>query len=152
MLSRRSAFRLAGVVATGAFVAACSADDADTVPPVDPLIAHAELARGDAAAATAAIAVLADRAPALQLVAAERTAHAEALTKEVDRAAGTSTTAVPTSPAAPADPPTLDAVRGRLGDSQRRAADLARTLSDYRAGLLGSISAACAVHAAVVLA
>lgn len=47
--------------------------------------------------------------------------------------------------------PTVEALRERLNRSQREAADLARTLSGYRAGLLASISASCAVQTAVML-
>jgi hypothetical protein len=43
-------------------------------------------------------------------------------------------------------------LRERLWHSKRDTADLARVQSDYRAGLLGSISAACAAQAGVVLA
>lgn len=95
----------------------------------------------------------------LTLIAAERTAHADALRAEVARLVGTypdgstpssEATTTPTSvPAAP--PASVDAVRAQLVTAQNSAAALARTLSDYRAGLLGSISAACAVHAGVLL-
>ena len=42
------------------------------------------------------------------------------------------------------------ALRARLTDSQHSAAELAATLSGYRAGLLASISACCGAHVAVV--
>jgi hypothetical protein len=45
----------------------------------------------------------------------------------------------------------LDQLRAELAESQRSAADSARTLSGYRAGLSASISAACATYLAVVL-
>ena len=118
------------------------------------------MAHHDAAAATAAMAVDPAAAPALQVVAAERTDHANALQAEVARAAGkypdgsipepdasTTSTATP----APSPPPDVNAVKADLAQSQRAASDLARTLSGYRAGLLGSISAACAVHQVVLL-
>jgi hypothetical protein len=43
-------------------------------------------------------------------------------------------------------------LRDRITKSQQSAADLARTQSGYRAGLLASISAACATEAVVLLA
>ena len=52
----------------------------------------------------------------------------------------------------PKPPPTLDELKSYLLESQRGAADSARNESGYRAGLLGSISAACAVELEVVLA
>ena len=161
-LSRRSSFRLAGSAALGVLgIAACSTDADSTEPgEVDPLIAQADLARRDATTATAAVATTPDRAPALNLVAAERTAHADALLAEIARAAGTypdgstspaKPSATPTNPPPPEPPPNLDTVRGQLAESQRSAADLARTESAYRAGLLGSISAAVAAELAVLL-
>jgi hypothetical protein len=52
----------------------------------------------------------------------------------------------------PTAPPTVEALRAQLAESRKTAADLARALSGYRAGLLASISAACAVQAGVLLA
>jgi hypothetical protein len=86
-LDRRSAIRLAGgatvgVLALGA-AAGCTGDDVVHEP--DPLAAQEVAARADAAAATAAIAVAPDRHAALTAIAAERTAHADALRSEIDR-------------------------------------------------------------------
>ncbi|KAA0023287.1 hypothetical protein [Antrihabitans cavernicola] len=163
VLSRRSSFRLAGIAAVGVVgvstVAACSnGDDAAPEPP-DPLIAQEEAARQNAADARSAAALAPDRTAALTLIAAERTAHADALRTEVARLVGTypdgsTPSADPTttqSSVAPAPPPAVDALRAQLVGAQNSAAALARTQSDYRAGLLGSISAACAVHAGVLL-
>lgn len=165
VFSRRSSFRLAGVAAVGVLgastLAACSNDDPSQPEPPDPLIAQENSARADAAAAQSAAAVAPDRAAVLTLIAAERTAHADALRAEVARLVGTypdgstpsseaTATATPT-PAPAAPPASVDAVRAQLVAAQNSAAALARTLSDYRAGLLGSISAACAVHAGVLL-
>ncbi|MCX5046549.1 hypothetical protein OG921_25590 [Aldersonia sp. NBC_00410] len=163
-ISRRSSLRLltgAVAIAVVGGATACAANDSgDDAPEVDPLIAAADRARADAAAAIAAIAIAPERGPALQTVADERTAHATALQDEITRAAGhyedgstPSTTASATSTGTPATPPpTIDELRARLIRSQQDAADLARTQSDYRAGLLGSISAACATYAGIVLA
>lgn len=89
------------------------------------------------------------------MVQAERSAHADALATEIDRVAGGAGVASSTSAAATtvqAPPPTLDELRISLTDAQRGAADSALNESGYRAGLLGSISAACAVEVSVVLA
>ena len=110
----------------------------------------------------AAIAVNPDHAGALQVVADQRSQHADALDAEVARAAGTyadgstptlasaSAATVSTSPApVPALP--LPQLRDRVAASQASAAALARTLTDHRAGMLGSISAACATYVGVLL-
>ncbi len=170
-LDRRSALRLAGggtvgVLALGALVG-CTGDDVVHEP--DPLAAQEIAARADAAAASAAIAVAPQRHAALTAIAAERTAHADALRTEMDRvigvyadgtkpvhrtrANGSGPSAVASGSAVPPTaPPTVDALRAQLTESRKSAADLARALSGYRAGLLASISAACAVHAGVLLA
>nr|WP_306307704.1 hypothetical protein [Nocardia araoensis] len=170
-LDRRSALRLAGggtagVLALGA-LAGCTGDDVVHEP--DPLAAQEVAARADAAAATAAIAVAPDRHAALSAIAAERTAHADALRTEIDRAIGVyadgtkpahRTRASASGPSAvasgsaapPATPPSVDSLRTQLTASQKSSAELARALTGYRAGLLASISAACAVQTGVLLA
>ncbi|WP_280457995.1 MULTISPECIES: hypothetical protein [Nocardia] len=159
-ISRRSALRIAGSGTAGLLMAPAlvsCAEDPITEP--DVLVAPEFSARTDAAAATAAIAVDPARSAALTTIAAERTAHADALRAEIDRAIGVygdgTTPAVqtpaPTTTPAPATPPSIDALRTQLGSSQRAAADLAVTQSGYRAGLLASISAACAVQVGVLL-
>ncbi|MGX4709969.1 hypothetical protein LZP97_05685 [Rhodococcus sp. DMF-1] len=156
-VSRRTVLRWSGAALGGLgalAVAGCAAGEDDGSGEVDPLIAQAERARVDAATAALLVALLPDRAQALQAVAAERTTHAQTLDAEVARLAGTDPTVsdVTTTTVAPAaDPPTLDLMRDRLGTSRRAAADLARALQGYRAGLLASISAACAVHTGVLL-
>lgn len=157
-LSRRAAFRLtAGAVLTTVGLVtttACSSDE-DVAATVDTLSTHLRLACRDAAAAGALIAVLPADADSLTVVQTERTAHADALQTEIDRVAGgpqEASTTVSTTTAAPAAPQTLDELKTYLSESQRGAADSARNESGYRAGLLGSISAACAVESTVVLA
>ncbi|MFD4183495.1 hypothetical protein [Rhodococcus sp. NPDC058514] len=161
-ISRRSAFRIAGAATVGLTALSLSvgcatgSTDRDSDEP-DPLISAAESARRDAATATAAAALAPERAGALSVIAGERGAHADALSAEVARAAGVdpssmpspSPTGAPTEPAPP--PPTIDQLRTQLADSQREAAGLARRLSGYRAGLLGSVSAAVATQQAVLL-
>lgn len=159
-VGRRTAFRLAGggalAVAAAGALSACAEDHTPDTP--DPLLAQEESARYDAAAATAAIATTPDRAGALQAIATQRTAHADALRTEIDRAIGVygdgttpSYRIAPTTPVITA-PPSVADLRTRLTTAQRSATDLAVQLSGYRAGLLGSISAACATHAGVLLA
>ncbi|UGT42246.1 hypothetical protein LTV02_02105 [Nocardia yamanashiensis] len=159
-VDRRGMFRLAGggvlAVAAAGALSACTEDHTPDTP--DPLLAQEESARYDAAAATAAIATTPDRAGALQTIATQRTAHADALRTEIDRAIGVygdgttpSYRVAPVTPVITA-PPSVADLRTRLTTAQRSATDLAVQLSGYRAGLLGSISAACATHAGVLLA
>jgi hypothetical protein len=173
-LDRRSALRLAGGGTVGVLALGATAGCADkTVYEPDPLAAQEVSARADAAAATAAIALTPQRHAALTTIASERTAHADALLAEINRVIGTygdGTTPIHRtraleapadsgpSPAAsgtsvpPVTPPSIDQLRDRITKSQQSAADLARTQSGYRAGLLASISAACATEAGVLLA
>lgn len=132
-------------------VAGCSSSgDADTPAEVDALTEQARAARRDAANATATIAGRPDLAAALGVIAAERTAHADALDEEIARAASTPTSSTTaTTPAAAPVP--IDQLRADLAGSQRDAGKLARTQSGYRAGLLGSISASCAAQQVVLL-
>ncbi|PTR26583.1 hypothetical protein C8K36_105155 [Rhodococcus sp. OK519] len=154
-VSRRAALRAVGGAALGAtaltLLTACSdAGSADTPAEVDALTEQARSARRDAANATAAIATRPDLAAALGVIAAERTAHADALDEEIARVGGAppSSTA-PTTPVTA--PPGVDQMRADLATAQRDAAKLARTQSGYRAGLLGSISASCAAQQVVLL-
>ncbi|GGG07614.1 hypothetical protein GCM10007304_22040 [Rhodococcoides trifolii] len=161
-LSRRALLRLAGGAAVVAASAGCAANDEPAAATPDALLAEATRARTDAADATAVALARPELAGALGVVAAERTAHADALTAEVARltppptssAPPTTDTATAADPsAADAAPPlTLDELRANLTESSTSAANLARTLSGYRAGLLGSVSAACSVHVSAVLA
>ncbi|WP_319944626.1 hypothetical protein [Nocardia macrotermitis] len=159
-LDRRALLRVAG---GGAFAimslsAAACAKDKPLEP--DALLPHEVSARTDAVWAKAAAATTPDRAAALNVIATQRTAHAEALRAEIDRAIGLygdgtkpkSASPPVTPPAAPAPPPTVDALRTRLAASQKSAADAAPVNSAYRAGLLASISASCAAHVEVLLA
>lgn len=155
-MSRRTLLRWSSAAIGGLSVlgaTGCGASDDDTSEP-DPLSAQATRAHTDAATATALIAMLPDRADALATIADERGSHAAVLDAEVARLAGpTATTgAVASTTTAPAgEPPTVEQLRERLNRARREAADLARTTSGYRAGMLASISAACAVQTAVLL-
>lgn len=154
-LSRRAALRAAGGAALGTtaltLITGCAdPGDADTPAEVDALTEQARLARRDAANATATIAGRPDLAAALGVIAAERTAHADALDEEIARAASTPPSSTTTTPPAAAPVP-IDQLRADLASAQRDAGKLARTQSGYRAGLLGSISAACAAQQVVLL-
>ncbi|WP_072810898.1 conserved transmembrane alanine RICH protein [Rhodococcus zopfii] len=155
LVSRRTLLRWAGAAlgsAGGFTVAGCAASpDEDTEP--DPLIAQAQRARTDAALAGALVAVAPERADALATIGAERTTHAAALDAEVARLVGGTPTSPASSTAAPppVEAPSVELLRERLTRSQRDAADLARTLRGYRAGLLASVSAACATETVVLL-
>lgn len=132
----------------------------DEPPEPDPLEAELAAARRDSGlAAAAAAAAPAALRPALSEVAAERSRHATALVEELARAAGKPTptesetesapgaapsTAGSPSPGAPTGPPPgVRDVVAALKASAERAGRLTPTLSGYRAGLMGSIAAAC---------
>lgn len=126
-------------------------------PDVDALVAQLQRAQSDnqlaAAAATGAPPQI---AATLTTVAAERTAHAQALSDELTRMVGESSTGWSTSTSTvsssqttttasgqPPKPPTPKDVVAALRQSADGAARLAAQESGYRAGLLGSIAAAC---------
>lgn len=131
----------------------------------DPLEEQLAAARRDSDLATAASkAAPAAVLPALVEVAAERARHAAALIEELARAAGkpiptetlagtpaesargqTSAAASAASkpPGPPPPPPSVADVATALRRSAESAAALVPALSGYRAGLLGSIAAAC---------
>ncbi|MCZ8382059.1 hypothetical protein O6P37_24635 [Mycobacterium sp. CPCC 205372] len=139
----------------GAASAACG-----TPPPppeVDELIAQIERARNDGSLATrAAAAARPPLAQTLTELAAERAEHVRALEDELTRlvraGAPTTTTTSSSTPAEPVKPPTAAEVAGALRQSAESAAGLAAQLSGYRAGLLGSIAAACTAAYLVALA
>jgi hypothetical protein len=146
LLAGGAALAVLGVVAP-----ACGSPP--PAPAVDELQSQLELARSDSELATAAAATeLGQVAAALKEVALERFRHAQALATEIDRVAGRSTTtSAPTMSATTSSTPTgsiaprasLSDVADSLHASADSAARLAATLSGYRAGLLGSIAAAC---------
>jgi hypothetical protein len=130
-------------------------------PSIDELESQLERARHDSELATAAAKGAPQRVrAALTEVASERTKHAHALAAEIARLADTSTSgtssasettsAAPTSSAA-GPPPSLSDVVNSLRASAGDAGQLATTASGYRAGLLGSIAAACTAAYSVAL-
>ena len=151
MLTRRRVLSdggrgLLALVLVGATATACGTGKP---PGPDPLEAELGAARRDSdLAAAAAKAAKPAVAPALSEVAAERARHATALVEELARAAGkptptsTSETTTP-APGAPAPPPSVRDVADALRKSAESAAKLVPMLSGYRAGLMGSIAAAC---------
>lgn len=160
VLTRRRA--LAGAAALAVFgmaVPACGSPPAP--PPVDELESQLKLARHDHELAAAAAAAAAKPvSAALTQVAAERAQHAQALTTEIARLAvnPTSTSSEASSPTTtssaaptPTPPPPLSDVLNSLRASAASAGQLATTSSGYRAGLLGSIAAACTAAYTVAL-
>ncbi|HYO01904.1 MAG TPA: hypothetical protein VET27_08460 [Mycobacterium sp.] len=146
---------LGGTVAT-----ACG-----STPPVqemDALLRQLDRAHGDSElAGNAATAAPPKIAAVLTVVAAQRAAHAQALTDEIIRISGeappTSSTATTASSSTttsgpPPKPPTAADVVAALQQSADGATLLATQQSGYRAGLLGSIAAACTAAATVALA
>ncbi|WP_343571552.1 hypothetical protein [Mycobacterium sp.] len=150
---------LTGGVALAAAAIAASACSSPPAPPaVDELEAQLTAARQDSELATAAaVGAPQQVSAALQQVAAERTQHAQALATEIKRLAPTSTPPATTGPttttsAAAAPPPPLASVVNALKASADSARQLASSSSGYRAGLLGSIAAACTASYTVALA
>lgn len=144
VLAGGAALAVLGITAT-----ACGSRQ-EQPPAVDPLKAQLTLARHDSDMAAAAATVESPRvAAALKQVASEREQHATALAAEIDRVAGitsstsSSTTTTTTTSAPPGPPPKLSDVVGSLRASAGSASQLAMSESGYRAGLMGSIAAAC---------
>lgn len=138
---------LLALAVAGAAATACGPG---TPPAPDPLEAQLEAARRDSELASAAAkAAKPALAPALNEIAAERARHATVLIEELARAAGKPTpSATPestttTPPGPETTPPTAREVAAALRKSAEDATKLVPTLSGYRAGLMGSIAAAC---------
>ncbi|OCB50990.1 hypothetical protein A5722_33015 [Mycobacterium vulneris] len=162
---RRVLLSAAALALLGATAAACG-----TTPPqpeVDDLTEQWDRARADSALAADAAAAQPPQAAAtraLNAVAGDRAAHAKALADELTRMTGSAPADTATSTTAPrsttktipgtqagASAPGVDDVVDALKESADRAAGLARTLSGYRAGLLGSIAASCTAAYTVAL-
>jgi hypothetical protein len=152
---RRVLVGAAAMALLGASVAACGSSSPP--PDVDELAAQLERARSDSQLATdAAAAARGATVEALNVVASERSAHAQALSDELVRMRGadapTATTSEPTSTtAAPSAPPTVKDVVTALRQSADSATGMAAKMSGYRAGLLASIAAACTAAYTVAL-
>ncbi|MCI2420321.1 hypothetical protein MOQ72_23020 [Saccharopolyspora sp. K220] len=147
VLRRRSVLRLfAAVPVAAALTTACSS--ASDEP--DPLVALATAAKSDAQLARAIAQAHSGLADAANEVAAARSAHAEAMQREIDRVNPPDPEDPPSVPdvAPPPSPGASDAaakvLRDALSLAQQKAARLVPGLPTYRAGLVGSISASCA--------
>lgn len=145
-MGRRRLLRLAALApATAVVVTGC---DTQKRAEPDPLLALATAARSDAALAQAIArnhSGLSDKASA---VAIARTEHARALQREIDRVNPPAPdTPPPPPPAQPAPPSPGDAktvLSEAIRTAQRQASGLVPAAPNYRAGLLGSVSASCA--------
>ncbi|MGW5049998.1 hypothetical protein [Actinokineospora sp. NPDC004072] len=128
--------------------AAAGCTDPGPPPPPDPLAALAERARADAALAAAIAAAVPPLAAKAGEVARVRGEHASALKAEVERERPPVSTSASAPPAPPAPPKDAKAAAKALADgvaaAQRQAAELVPGLPRYRAGLVGSVAAACA--------
>jgi hypothetical protein len=127
-------------------------------PEVESLVTQLERARADSQlAAGAASAARPDIAAALTTVAAERSAHVQALSDEITRIAGDAPPAASASPTStsttgePLPPPTPRDVIAALKQSADSAAQAAAQAAGYPAGLLGSIAASCTTAFTVAL-
>jgi hypothetical protein len=150
----------AGVALTALGSAAACAP-APPPPELADLVAQFERAQADSRlAGLAATTARPPVVPALTAVASVRAAHARALSDEITRITGgqtpttsaADTTITSTTASTPAPAPTVADVTAALHTSAESAAHLATTLSGYRAGLLGSIAAACTASYQVALA
>ena len=149
---RRMLIGAAALAAVGASASACASP---APPQPEDLQPQVDLARRDSQMASAAATAAGQfYAPLLNVVADERAAHAKALSQEIGRAAGGTTTEV--QPAAPTTaataPPSRTDVIAALRESADSASKLAASVAGYRAGLLGSIAASCTASASVPLA
>ncbi len=147
-------------VLTGTAVAIVAATGACTgqpaaPPPPDPLRPLLAAALADARLADAVAAAHPSVADAALALAADRRAHADALSTEVLRVTPSptppSTTSVPADPSVPPEPAAatgalVDAVRA----AQAQAGALVVGLPRHRAGLAASVAACCASHLAVL--
>jgi hypothetical protein len=143
--------------------AATACGSTTPVKDVDALLGQLERARSDGElAGNAATAAPPKLAAALTAVVGLRAAHAKALNDEITRISGEApqtppttpppSTAAPTSPSGPPPKPATAAdVIAALQQSADGASLLAAQQSGYRAGLLGSVAAACTAAATVAL-
>ena len=123
-------------------------------PDLDDLVVQLDLARSDSELASAAATTARPQLrPALSAVSSERSDHAQALSDEIARVTGETTTPAPTTTnATQATAPTTTDVVAALRKSADSASQSAAQLSGYRAGLVGSIAASCTAAYTVALA
>jgi hypothetical protein len=160
---RRLLVGAAALAVLGGTVATACASSPPTKD-IDALVGQLKRAQSDGElAGNAATAAPQKLAATLNTVAGQRAAHAKALSDEITRISGeapptTSVTSVTSSPSSPTTtsgppptPPTAADVVAALQQSADGASLLATQQSGYRAGLLGSIAAACTAAATVAL-
>ena len=150
---RRVLFGAAALALLSSTATACGSSPPP--PEVDELAAQLDRARADSQLATDAAAATPPppTAQALNTVASERSAHAQALSDELVRMVGKQapTTTATSTTGQPATAPTTKDVIAALRQSADNAAQLAAKQSGYRAGLLGSIAASCTAAHTVAL-
>ncbi|SDC31941.1 hypothetical protein [Actinokineospora iranica] len=148
-LTRRALFRAAAAVAVAAPLVACTTGP-DGPPQPDPLVELAARARADAAMATAVAAATPALAAEATEVATARGEHAEVLQREVDRERPPTSSAAPSATTTPPPTPPADAAAAKkaltegLAAAEQQAAAVVATVPRYRAGMVGSVAAACA--------
>ncbi|GAA1462959.1 Tat pathway signal protein [Williamsia maris] len=169
----RTATVTGGLAATGTVLAACGSGSgiSESTRIAEQLAPLSLTASDDAAAARTLGARNPDRSAALAVIASERETHATTINDEIARLApdlarpstssGVAAASVPASgatptsgaPAAPTEPAvtTVDQLRERLASAASSTGDLAVGMSGYRAGMLGSIAAACNAQVEVQL-
>ncbi|GGF40071.1 Tat pathway signal protein [Williamsia phyllosphaerae] len=159
-----------GVAATGTVLAACGGDAgiSESTRIAEQLAPLSLAASDDAVAARTLRARNPDRAAALAVIATERETHATTINDEIARLApdlarpSTSSgvaapsaqpSGAPPTSGAPAAPTvtTVEQLRERLASTASSTGDLAVSMSGYRAGMLGSIAAACNAQVQVQL-
>ena len=168
MLARTAAVT-GGLATTGTVLAACGGGSgiSESTRIAERLAPLALAASDDAIAARTLSARNPDRSAALAVIATERQTHATTINDEIARlapdlarpstASGVVATPVQPSGAAPtsaAPQPTVTTVeqlRERLTSAASSTGDLAVGMSGYRAGMLGSIAAACSAQVQVQL-
>lgn len=154
---RRVLVGAAALAALGVTAAGCAGTPSPP-PDLNDLTTALDRARSDSTLARDVAATVGGRlADVLTDIAAQRAAHAEALSDEIVRMTGqaaptTSAVATPSTTSASVPAPRADDVIGALRASADSATHAAGALSGYRAGLLASIAASCTAAYAVALA
>ncbi|MCK0440384.1 hypothetical protein MUG78_13210 [Gordonia alkaliphila] len=145
VVSRRTVLRggagLTLAIAAGAAVTACSPGPSDRQRDAEALVPLAQAADRQRRQAEQLAPRETEYTAALGQVAAERGAHAQALTDEINRLHAPAASGI-TAPAG-VGAGTLDDLRAQLQKSATAASAAAAAADGFRAGLLASISASC---------
>lgn len=153
---RRDALRIGGLavaaLAAAPALTSLAACADDPTPEINRLQGPVDDAHRDAALATRLADRSPDRAEVLTVIAAQRAAHAEAVTAEIERmtprADEESAAPAPDHPAEPVED--VETLIGFLRESADGAEALVPRTAGYRAGLLGAIAASCSAQAEVL--